>query len=336
MATGFGVSGVVAVLCVLAVPSAGAVQDGSPPQVRPPAAIGDAQTTTLPNLSPLMPFDVVVGPAEHPQGPIWSNVATLGDGEPLSPRALRFSTTIQNLGRYSLELVGGPWLPDPEQADLTTTQAYQCVRFTGPLVLGAQRECVRYDSVGTLTWHAQHRHFHIDGFGRYELRRDAGGKPDWRPQGVVGKAHKVGWCVSDMYNWREDSSGLGPVGERQDATVERHRRSWYAECSTLALHGVASWRQGISPGWADSYWARFIGQEIPLVGVQDGVYWLVITINPKDNASGLRVRETTWADNTATAKVRILAGGTKAELLWPRRDRPYREWFGRPPTPPGG
>ena len=305
-----------------------------PAGLEAPTRIGDADSLTLPNLVPLPPFDVFVGPAEHPQGPVWSNAQTLGAGAPPTKHALRFTTTIQNRGRYSFELAGTPWVPDPAHPDLTTTQAYQCVRFSGPALYGAQRQCLRYDSVGTLTWHAQHRHFHINGFGRYELRRDRAGRPDMGPSGLVGRSQKVGWCVSDMWNWRRDSSA-GTPGQAVDALQEPYNRNWYAECTTTALYTGASWRQGISPGWGDTYPARYTGQEIPLRDVPDGVYWIVTTINPKDNGFGLRVQESTWADNTSVAQVRIYAGGTKAMLIAPLPKEPYRDWYSNPEAQPG-
>ena len=330
----------VAVALLALQPIAGAAPGPSPMQVtpgegsNPPERIGNSDMVTLPNLAPLPPYDVAIGEAEHPAGPLWSNVETLGYGEPPAKTALRFTTTIQNRGRYSFELVGTPWAPDPAHPDITTTHAYQCVRFTGPILLGAQRMCVRYDSVGTLTWHAQHRHFHINGFGRYELRRDVAGRPDMGPAGLVGKSSKVGWCVSDMYNWRADATP-GDVGAVTDSLLETYERNWYSECTSPVLYTGASWRQGISPGWADTYPYLYSGQEIPLHGVTDGVYWLVTTINPQDNGFGLKLQETTWADNTSASKVEIYANATKARLLGPMPVPPYSEWYESPPDQPG-
>lgn len=308
-----------------------ATPDGPPP----PPGFGEEGALTLPDLAPLPPYDVFIGPAEQPQGPVWANLQTLGAGDPPAPRALRFTTTIQNRGAHSFELVGTPWVPDPEHPDLLTTQAYQCVRFDGPPLLGAARGCRRYDSVGTLTWHAQHRHFHINGFGRYELRRDAGnGTPDLSPKGLVGKSMKQGWCVSDMYNWRQDASP-GPVGELGDDATEPNDRNWYSECTSPVLYTGASWRQGISPGWADTYPALYTGQEIPLTGVRDGVYWIVTTINPKDNEFGLRIQESTFANNLSGTRIEIYANGTKARLLAPMPAKPYGDWYDNPEAQPG-
>lgn len=299
----------------------------------PPAPDGAGQTgtLTLPNLAPLPPYDIYIGHAEQPQGPVWSNLGSMGAGEAPTPKALRFTTTIQNRGAFAFELAGTPWVPDPEHPDLFTTQAYQCVRFEGPVLLGTPRLCQRYDSVGTLTWHAQHRHFHINGFGRYELRRDAGnGTPDLSPAGLVGASQKQGWCVSDMYQWREDDDA--PAYDGAAATA---RDGWYSECTDPVLYTGASWRQGISPMWADTYPAAYTGQEIPISGVTDGVYWIVTTINPKDNEFGLRVQETTYADNISGSRIQIYAGGSKARLLSPMPAKPYADWFDNPEDQPG-
>ena len=294
-----------------------------------PEGAGEEGPLTLPNLAPLPPYDVFIGRAEQPAGPVWSAATPLAPSTGTHAKALRFTTTIQNRGGFGFELVGTPWTPDPEHPDLLTTQAYQCVRFDGPALFGAPRLCRRYESVGTLTWHAQHRHFHINGFGRYELRRDVAGSPDLSPAGLVGKSQKQGWCVSDMYQWRQDEDEV-QAGIREEAG-----RGWYSECTDPVLYSGASWRQGISTGWADTYPAGYTGQEIPLKGVGDGIYWIVTTINPKDNEFGLRVQESTWADNMSASRIEIYAGSTKARLLAPMPAKPYSGWYDNPDEQPG-
>jgi len=311
-----------------------------------PVPLAEDNDLTLPNLAPLPPYDVFVGPSDQPQGPVWSSTDEVLGRTVKTPAALRFTTTIHNRGAYGFELAGAPSAPDPASPDLLTTQAYQCVKFVGPEINGAPRACKRYIPMGTLTWHAQHHHFHIDGFGRYELRRDLAGRPDMGARGLVAAADKTGWCVSDMYNWRDpyvpdEGGGASPTGNTfvdfiaEALLFDPVPAGWYGECSDPVLQSGASWRQGISPGWADTYPMLYAGQEIPLKGVPDGIYWIVTTINPKPNTAGLTIRETTWADNTSAAKVQIYAGGKKARLLAPMPAKPYDDWYDNPEDQPG-
>lgn len=258
----------------------------------------------LPDLVPRPAYDVTVahtdGPPSHAVDVVlneFSRPEEVRDG-----LALRFTTTIDNVGRYAFELMAVPNLPDPDSEAILLTDAFQCVRFEGPGIEGGQRACARYERVGTLTYHAHHRHFHIDGFASYQLRRDQGGRPMFGPGSVVASSGKVGWCVSDMETPR-DANGR-PIP----------RKRWYQECSGFTATPV-TFRMGISPGWGDTYWHGFAGQQIPIDGVPDGIYWISIHINPPGNAFGLEIRESSQRQNMSFTKVRLFNGGTEVEVL---------------------
>lgn len=268
----------------------------------PPTA--DDADFQLPNLVPLPAYDIEIG---EPDGPLTGVDAVLDElgrqEDQVEGPVLRFTTTIQNRGDYSLELIGVLGEPDPETNEVTTIQGYQCVGWAGPEYEAGHRICAAYASIGTMTYHAYHRHFHIDGFARYQLRRDDNGRPMRGPGSVVASSSKVGWCVSDMERPRD------PDGEPlpQDP--------WYQECSGIGTVSPVSMRQGISPGWGDTYWYQFAGQQISLSGVSDGVYWISIWMNPPDNPFNLEIRETDRTDNMSFQRVRISGGRTVVEVL---------------------
>lgn len=258
----------------------------------------------LPNLVPRPAYDVTVartdGPPSHAVDVVLNE---FGRQEQVHEGlALRFTTTIDNRGEHSFELMAVPNLPDPDTNEVLMTDAYQCVRFEGPGIEGGKRACGRYERVGTLTYHAHHRHFHIDGFASYQLRRDQGGRPMFGPGSVVASSDKVGWCVSDMETPRDENGRPIP------------RKRWYQECSGFTATPV-TFRMGISPGWGDTYWHGFAGQQIPIDGVPDGVYWISIRINPPGNAFGLEIRETDRGHGMSFTKVRLFNGGTEVDVL---------------------
>lgn len=245
----------------------------------------------LPDLVPLPVEDVEIDTGDQPytvQDTVL-DMAGVVDHGPADPRVLRFATLIANRSQFSIDLVGRPTVDQRSRA--VRMEALQCTRFEGPPLGGADRRCSRFEPVGTLSYHAHHGHFHLDDFARYELRRDAGGRPMYGPGSVVARSVKVGFCLADT----EAPEGGGA-------------RAWYAECQTTP-HVPVTARMGISPGWGDAYGANLPGQQISLRGVPDGTYWISVTINPADGPAKLNLRETSRANNTAHRRV-VIKGNT--------------------------
>ena len=215
-------------------------------------------------------------------------------------KAIRFGTTIANVGRHSLEVVGVP-TPSGNAADPVRVAASQCVRFAGPRVAGSGRACQEYKPVGSLVLHPQHGHFHIDGFAQYLLLRDRGGKPDTSSLGVVSRSEKVGFCMGDT-NWLGQKPLLVDTG-------------WYRECRHTAPNVPATFRQGVSPLWGDSYGPGLPGQHLVVEKVPDGIYWIAITVNPGNSPGAVKLYETSLANNTSYRKVQLSKGGTVAKAL---------------------
>lgn len=226
-----------------------------------PAARGEE--IQLPNLTPRRPYNIHSGAGMTSKGP-----------------ALRFSLATINRNPYSLD-VQGIGVP---VADGDPVPATQCVQW-------AARACLARTEVGSFIWHEPHKHWHFDGFARYELHRMRGRRPDMRASAVVGTGRKVSFCLEDT----EPASGeIDPQSLPQEPPL-------YDQCSPVM--------QGISPGWADVYDSTVEGQEVPLARVPDGVYALVITVNPDRT-----LRESTYADNVTWLRVRIARYGKYTEV----------------------
>lgn len=120
------------------------------------------------------------------------------------------------------------------------------------------RRALRRAGVGTTRFvvDADHRHWHLEGFERYELRTAAGA--------VVARDRKTGFCLGDRY----------VVPEADDVRARYER-----DCG-LDRPDLLRVREGISPGFGDAYAAYLEGQSIDVTGVPPGAYVLVHTVNP--------------------------------------------------------
>lgn len=206
-------------------------------------------------------------------------IDTADDG---SGPALRFATGTANRGDYSLELAGQP-------SGAAEAIALQCIAWP------QDRVCSERQEVGTFSWHPQHGHFHFEDFALYELRKlRRDGAPDLRKKGLVATSGKISYCIIDA---QEDEGSQRPLLYSVPYPL-------YYSCFT----GLGM--QGISPGWKDVYSKGTTGQQIPLEGIPDGTYALVVKFDPAD-----RLLETDESDNTALTQIRLLGAGKALEVL---------------------
>ncbi len=136
---------------------------------------------------------------------------------------------------------------------------------------------VKQNCVGRFFFDQDHNHYHLDALTIYQLR-------EVLPGNGVGAIHsqspKVSWCLNDFI---EVSSGV----EEQ-----------YSCSKNL---------QGISVGWADTYFANQPGQSIPIAGIPPGEYWVVVT-------AASVFAEKDYQNNTAMTRIRIDAQGNVTVL----------------------
>lgn len=256
----------------------------------------------LPDLVPLPAWAVYVDETNVATTAGDFAFATVTGEDPFagSKKALRFGVTIANRGHHSLEVVGTPQ-PTGDQEDPVRVDARQCVRFAGARLAGGERTCVEYKPVGSLMFHVQHGHFHIDGFAQYRLLRDAGGRPDEGPGGLLTQSEKVGFCMGDT-DWLGEGALVVDSG-------------WYRECRHTAPHVPVTLRQGVSPAWGDSYGPDLPGQHLVIEDLADGVYWIAVTVNPANVPGAVSLFETNRANNVSYRKVELLKGGTEVKVF---------------------
>lgn len=228
--------------------------------------VSPAADLQLPNLVPKVPSSIQIGKPDQ-----------VPAGEPIPQRALRFATTSYNLGRYSLELRGESY-PVIEEPREEARPFRQCVRFVRPA-------CTEWRVVGAAVYHVHHNHWHLDEYAGYELLPVTGeGLPDFDAEPVVPGV-KASFCLVET--------------ERAPGYVydDTWGRLMYEE---PVISGCGLDRQGISPGWGDTYGPGLFGQQIVLDGLSAGMYALVITVNYTG-----RLYETTREDNRSWVVLNI-------------------------------
>jgi hypothetical protein len=130
-----------------------------------------------------------------------------------------------------------------------------------------------------------HRHWHLIGFARYELR-PVGGQ-------VVRRDRKTGFCLGDRYKIH----GARELPNFQPFPLQ-------GDTCGKGQPGLRGLFAGISTGWGDPYGAQLEGQFIDVTGLPAGMYVLTHRANPA------RVLvESSYEDNAASALL---------DISWPR------------------
>jgi Lysyl oxidase len=138
-----------------------------------------------------------------------------------------------------------------------------------------------------------HRHWHLLGFDRYELRRADSGER-------VVADRKSGFCLGDRY----------PVRTR--AVAAKPPEPVYRSRCGLDRPGMLGIREGISPGYGDNYAANLEGQYLPLNGLRPGRYLLVHRVN-----ADRRIRESSYGNNASSLllSLRLRDGEPRMRVL---------------------
>jgi hypothetical protein len=131
---------------------------------------------------------------------------------------------------------------------------------------------------------ADHSHWHLIHFQRYELRRPGGS--------VVVRDRKSGFCIGDRY-------GVAPG--RIEGRVPAPR---FRGLCNLSEPGALEVDGGTSIGYSDRYHSRLDGQNLDVTRVPAGEYVLVNRANPET-----LIRELRYENNAAAVRIR---------LSWPR------------------
>jgi hypothetical protein len=183
---------------------------------------------------------------------------------------LVFLSAVDNVGR-------GPLVVSARRTDLEPEMsALQVVRrANGESTAYPLRLRVRFVVSET------HRHWHVLGFERYELRTLAGE--------ALGDDRKTGFCLGDRYDTDAKTRIPG----------EPPRAVWVHNCGKDQPDRTRL-IQGISPGFGDDYVPRLEGQFVDVTNLEAGRYVLVHRANPEGD-----IRESNYENNAASVLVAL-------------------------------
>jgi hypothetical protein len=185
---------------------------------------------------------------------------------------LGFRSAVSNIGRGPLVISGRR-----ASADVATMTADQVVDRDG-----APQGVV--PDVGRLRYvvSPDHRHWHLLGFDRYQLRRVG------QPVAATTDDRKTGFCLGDRY----------PVlNRRLRAAVPEP--TYTSRCG-LGDPELAGIQEGISVGYGDDYAATLEGQYLRLTGLAAGRYVLVHHVN-----ADRRLHELHYDNNAASLLIKL-------------------------------
>ncbi|MCW2766492.1 MAG: Quinoprotein glucose dehydrogenase [Nocardioides sp.] len=193
---------------------------------------------------------------------------------------LGFRSAIRNVGDGPL-IIEGHRSQDLESAPMSADQ----------LIDTEAGSTERVPGVGELRFvtSADHDHWHLLGFDRYELRRAGSSQ-------VLVQDRKTGFCLGDRYRTIRVLTGAAAGAV------------YTGKCG-LARPDLMDLVQGISVGYGDDYSAYLEYQELSLDGVPAGRYVLVHRVN-----TDLSLRELSYANNAASVLLDLRWRGGKPYL----------------------
>jgi Lysyl oxidase len=184
---------------------------------------------------------------------------------------LVFLSAVENIGAGPLVVAGRR--ESPAHADMSAWQVVR--RADGSRANYALRAPLRFVVSET------HRHWHLLGFERYDLRNPAGR--------ILGRDRKTGFCLGDRYDARASVRVPG----------EPVRAVWTQECGRGQPRRLRI-LEGLSPGFGDDYVPLLEGQYVDVTGLPSGRYVLVHRVNADRD-----LRESDYSNNAASALLEL-------------------------------
>jgi len=135
-----------------------------------------------------------------------------------------------------------------------------------------------------MTYHPSHGHNHFDEWGVFTLRYEDITETDPLQWPIVGRGHKLGFCLMDYYT----CSGAPNDDCRDDNTVYLGGNVMdNSDFPNYGLgggnYGCGQLSQGISSGYTDVYYEYLDGMWIDIPdGTCNGDYWIVYEVDPND------------------------------------------------------
>lgn len=122
---------------------------------------------------------------------------------------------------------------------------------------------------GTMTFHPQHGHIHVDNWANYTLRTPTS-NPDARTWPIIASGTKQSFCLINLGNCANNPGECAANDGSTILTVPNSNLGWHTGCNL---------NQGIYPGNYDVY-SENLNDPMPLLNVCNGSYYIVSITDP--------------------------------------------------------
>ncbi len=232
----------------------------------------------------------------------WECLEQGADGPNESPGRIEVSGSTPNIGHGPLNMRGADrdgyrWFVCGNDTvsilDPNSNEEFECANGAVPEHIQFQRIYHKDGNTMTFyermipnaaTYHPTHGHNHFDEWGVFTLRYEDVNVADPRNWPIVGRGHKLGFCLMDYYS----CSGSPNDDCRDDNTV--YGAGTVLDNSDFPNYGLGGGNygcgqvsQGISSGYTDVYYEYLDGMWIDIPeGTCNGDYWIVYEVDPND------------------------------------------------------
>lgn len=134
---------------------------------------------------------------------------------------------------------------------------------------------------GTMTYHANHGHNHVDNWASYTLRLRVPGVTDPRQWPQVGNGSKIGFCLMDYGSCNFYNGHCRTANDSVNAGTTLTSTNFPNYGLGGGNYGCSQIVQGISSGFTDIYSADLDGMWIDIPsGICNGQYYIVADVDP--------------------------------------------------------
>ncbi|MBX2972339.1 MAG: hypothetical protein KF797_04495, partial [Flavobacteriales bacterium] len=233
-----------------------------------------------------------------------SNVPAQSQGGPTeysqssstNPGRLRISGSTPNIGKGNLEVRGvsngiRAFICGQDTVYRSGGQgSFTCPGGISPKQILYQRvyhksgNTMTYEDVktGTMTYHPNHAHYHVDDWTTMTLRIQDPSEPLPTKWPIVATGAKIGFCLMDYYDcWSSSANGHCRTSQEWQQGTALTSQNNFPNRGMGAGYNCSSDYQGISTGRTDLYGAWLEGMWINLMpNLCNGNYWIVAEVDP--------------------------------------------------------
>jgi hypothetical protein len=233
----------------------------------------------------------------------WNALSTVSSGpseysqtSTSNPGRLRVSGSTPNIGKGNLEVRG---VSNGIRAFICGTdtsyvagsqQNFSCQGGISPKQILYQRiyhkngNVMSYQDVktGTMTYHPNHAHYHVDDWTTMTLRIQDPNEPLPTRWPIVATGAKIGFCLMDYYDcWESSANGHCRTNQEWQQGSVLNAQAQFPNRDMYSGYNCSSDFQGISTGRTDLYGEWLEGMWINLMpNLCNGNYWIVAEVDP--------------------------------------------------------